>query len=539
MNKKKIISLFTLAAAVATLPACNDFLEEMPDNRTELDTGDKIVNVLVSAYSEYPYTIISEFASDNVDEIVLENPQFDPEQEEYYRWQDVTSSTYNEAPQAVWTGLYKAVGTANHALEAIEKLGGATTDQLKAAKGEALLCRAYGHFLLVNLFCQAYNPAYADTDMGIPYITKPETSLDPKYDRGTVAGVYERIYDDLQDGLPLINDSYYKQPKYHFNRQAAYAFAARFYLFYQKWDECIAAANEVFNNGSPATMMRDLAANGKMNMQSADGQTLLRTMDYINSAHSCNLLLQPGITQVPGLCFGPYEAVTGFTHGNLLNSTETFEAQTAPWATKGDYKLYSAPFTMQDASADKSFAWRCPYLFEIKDPVMQTGLPRYVYPAFTVEETLLCRAEAYIMKKEYTPALEDMNLWISKYVKPDASKVQQLTTANVDRWAKNTDFYTYDNPTVKKKIEAPAFPVESGTQENMCYALLHLRRVETAFLGLRWFDVKRYGITIYRRKVANATDVTGFTDILVARDPRSAMQIPPDVVAAGLEANPR
>lgn len=53
---------------------------------------------------------------------------------------------------------------------------------------------------------------------------------------------------------------------------------------------------------------------------------------------------------------------------------------------------------------------------------MQTGLAHTVFPAFTAEETLLCRAEAYIMKKEYGPALNDMNLWISKYVKSGAPR---------------------------------------------------------------------------------------------------------------------
>ena len=100
-------------------------------------------------------------------------------------------------------------------------------------------------------------------------------------------------------------------------------------------------------------MMRDLEANGKLGLQSADGQTLLRTMDYIDYSHKCNLLLQTSITNAPGISFGPYNAYTGFSHGNWLDQTETFRAPTAPWGSS--YTLY-----------------RAPYLFEIKDPVMQT-----------------------------------------------------------------------------------------------------------------------------------------------------------------------
>lgn len=534
MNTKKIIMPFVLAAAVLMLPACSEFLDQMPDNRTELDSDDKITSLLVSAYSEHTYPSVCEFASDNVDETAVLSPHFNPEQEEYYRWQDVTSSVVNEAPQAVWGQYYLAIASANQALAAIEELGGPTNAQLKAAKGEALVCRAYAHFCLVNMFCQAYNPKYASEDLGIPYMEKAETELDPKYSRGTVAGVYALIEKDLVDGLPLISDEFYSTPKYHFNQKAAYAFAARFYLFYQKWDECIAAARVVLGS-APEAMMRDLAANGRLGLVSADGQTLLRTMDYIDYAHKCNLMLQTSVTDLPGISFSLYSEYSGFTHGNWLDQTETFRAQTAPWGSS--YSLYSPPHSTNNAGSDKCFAWRAVYLFEIKDPVMLTGLAHTVFPAFTTEETLLCRAEAYIMKKEYGPALNDMNLWISKYVKSP----RPLTEQSVDTWAKETTTKTYtpENPTVKKAFGETAFPVDAGTQTNMCYALLHCRRVETAHLGLRWFDVKRYGITIARRKLSGFNKLGSVTDELPARDPRCAMQIPMDVVAAGLTPNPR
>ncbi len=68
----------------------------------------------------------------------------------------------------------------------------------------------------------------------------------------------------------------------------------------------------------------------------------------------------------------------------------------------------------------------------------------------------------------------------------------------------------------------------------MCYALLHLRRVETVHLGLRWFDVKRYGITIYRRKLASYNTLgKRYRRTARPRPARCAMQLPMDVVAAG------
>ena len=74
MNTKKITTLIVLAAALVALPACNDFLDEMPDNRTELDSSDKITSLLGSAYSEHTYPVTCEYASDNVDETALVSP---------------------------------------------------------------------------------------------------------------------------------------------------------------------------------------------------------------------------------------------------------------------------------------------------------------------------------------------------------------------------------------------------------------------------------------------------------------------------------
>ena len=48
-------------------------------------------------------------------------------------------------------------------------------------------------------------------------------------------------------GFPLISDSYYKQKAYHFNKAAAEAFAARFYLFYEQWDKAIEHATKALD----------------------------------------------------------------------------------------------------------------------------------------------------------------------------------------------------------------------------------------------------------------------------------------------------
>lgn len=55
--------------------------------------------------------------------------------------------------------------------------------------------------------------------------------------------------------------------------------------------------------------------------------------------------------------------------------------------------------------------------------------------------------------------------------------------------------------------------------------------------GIRWPDIKRYGIVIYRRLVSDG--YMTITDEMPANDLRRAIQIPRSVILAGMQPNPR
>ena len=130
---------------------------------------------------------------------------------------------------------------------------------MNTERAEALMIRAYNHFILVNIFCHAYKDAtLSKQDVGIHYMTSTESTVRPQYERGTVAEVYENIEKDLVDALETygVDDSYYSVPKYHFNKNAAYAFAARFYLFTRQYDKVVRYADLVLGS-TPASLMWD------------------------------------------------------------------------------------------------------------------------------------------------------------------------------------------------------------------------------------------------------------------------------------------
>ena len=519
------------------LTSCNEWLDVMPDNRAEIDTEEKVEKLLVSAYPENAYIVMTELSSDNVDDFGENSPYQERIYGQLYQWAEVTE-TDNEDPKSVWSALYGAITNANQAIVSIEAMG-ADTPRLKASLGEALLCRAYNHFMLASVFCKAYNPATASTDLGIPYMSKPETELNPKYERGTLKQVYDAIAADLERGLPLVSDAFYSIPKYHFNEKAAYTFASRFYLNAGDWDKCIECANKVLGS-APKELLRDYAT-----LASLPKDLAVVGPQYNSTNAKNNFLIQTGYSAL-GLLFGPYYYESRITGGNMLMQTELLNR--APWGQYGastssyNYnKMYKlTPYIYVATGFDKTIFPRLNYLFEYTDPVAGIGYYRTIYAAFTAEEALLNRAEAYIMKEQYDLALADINLWTVNTLNPSYCTNVTLTEDVIQAWVDSMEYYTDDKPTPKKALNPVLFTLpEDGKMETYIHALLYIRRVEFYMMGMRWFDVKRYGIEITRRRLGTTLDVLETYDRLTKDDPRRALQLPKDVITAGLTPNPR
>ncbi|MDR2286421.1 MAG: RagB/SusD family nutrient uptake outer membrane protein [Prevotellaceae bacterium] len=531
--KKFLILLVITGLMFCT--SCNKFLDELPDNRAEVNNPDKIAKLLVSAYPAYSHTLIAEMYSDNIDDYKgPTNSLSDRFIEQVATWQDVTELD-NEDPQNVWEAHYKAIACANQALAAIAELG--EPEKLLQYKGEALLARAYNHFILVNLFCLHYNKRTSDSDLGIPYISSTEKELYPKYGRGTVAQVYDSIERDLEKGLLLITDNY-KVTKYHFNHNAAYAFATRFYLYYEKYDKVIECANKIFGS-DPSILMRDWATISQ-NTYDFD----VYSEDYINVSHRCNFLLMTGSSNC-GLAFGPWTVWKRFSHTSLISNYETLEAK-APWGEYTTNTYHSRIRSYGASGGEYSFATvaKIPYMFEYTDPVAQIGYRRSVFPVFQAEEALLNRAEAYALTDRLDEAVADLVTWQKSRIKSGTI----MTRKNILEFFKNVDYYTPTNPTNKHRLHpliSTSISDDIQEKENIIHCILFVRRIHTIFEGLRWFDIKRYGIHVYRRQISNVIEagspasVEKIYDSLTVNDPRRAMQLPQDVIAAGLEPNPR
>ena len=537
-----------IGIAVWSLTSCNQLLDELPDNQVRIDTPEKARRLLTNAYPKTSEIVISELSSDNIDDngTIISGANYLSNEASY--WQVIREYNNSDGLQNVWTAHYQAINTANTVLEAIEKMG--TSAELNACKGEALVARAYAHFVLVNLFSKPYNPNSSSSDLGIPYMLEPESELNRKYERGTVAEVYAKINADLSAGLPLINDSYYQTPKYHFNKKAAYAFAARFYLYYQQWQKALDAANVVLSTNDATTegLLRNWS--DFTDARKTGGKVFGRfAIYYTNERINANLLLLPVSSEISETYFTPY---TRFVHNKRTNGEETLVTanlwypQRQPNNNFSFGYYYFEPFTPTSARADGVVVDKFPK-FNAKNEEGTTVKKSIVVP-FTTDETLLVRAEAKIHLQQYASAINDLNMWTGKFIKKDVT-IGGYTSKNQFNQQEIVDFYNNlaysstatDNGATQKKRLAPSFAIANdGIQEPLLHYLLQCRRILTLGEGLRWQDIRRYNIEVarYQRDNRNRNNST-IKAILPPDDLKRTIQLPDAVIGAGMQANPR
>ena len=520
---KKYIRLSIIALSLG-LTSCNDWLDKLPDNRMELSKPSDISDLLVSAYPTRHPAYLLEMFSDNTDECI--NPNWSEAnrfQRQAYNWEDITETGDDEAPQELWNGHYLCIASANAAIDFINEKGNTAeyTEQL----GEALLCRAYAMFQLSTVFCEAYDPQTASDKPGLPYPLHTETVVGAEYERGTLQQLYDQIDKDLQQGLPLVGNSYSK-PKFHFNPDAANAFAARFYLYKGEFDKAISYATKALGD-NPANKARNWDYYYSLNSNKQ-----IRTEAYVNANEKCNFLLQTVYSQW-GAIGGPYIYGDRYAHSYRITYDEDIHSN-GPWGNAG-YVFKNDVWS--NTSLAKLFHRKVPYEFEYTDLQAGIGFAHAEYAVFTMEQLLIERAEAYALKNDLANALKDYNTLLSVYMlEPYTFTLQEIVN-----YYNAVKYYTPTEATVKKHFQKPVYTIgaEGSEQEAMLQAIMHLRRILTVHEGYRFQDVKRYGIVIYRRQTKTRFTSTAVTDSLTVDDPRRAIQLPQDVITAGLPANDR
>ena len=465
---------------VLAVSSCDSYLDEVPDNRQDIKTLENIQEILVTAYAEGSYNFI-EWMSDNVTAIpdntqvawLTENYQFEP----------VVSSEQQDTPTNFWSESYYAIAHANQALEAIDLVEDTDTNYKNALRGEALITRAYNHFMLVNIFAQHYSAENAGT-LGVPYLTAPETELQVNYERGTVQETYDLIEKDLLEALPLISDEYFTgSTKYHFNKNAAYAFASRFFLFKGDYTKCIEYSNKMLGGGVIGT-------NFVRNMEEVfTGSNPTQIANQFGDVFATsNLLVVRKETAYVDRYYQGYQTNAAVRNGIYRNNIQRS-------SDERDLMYGYSSGAIAPPKYDELFRYT----------TATSGFPYFIMIELRSEEVVLNRMEAYVRQNMLDEALDDYNVMAPlRYANGG-----QLTLAEIKAFYEGTE------------------------QEAMLEFVISERRKEFVREGLRWFDIKRLNLEVTHIDVNDNEFKVGETDL------KKAVQIPANAIALGIEANPR
>ena len=537
----------SLGAAALMLTSCNDFLDQEPDERTHIDTEVKVEQLLIASYPTANYGWIGEISSDNfMDNNAPHLPisstaeqiltrynlgSYGRQDDELYRFEHCVSSDQQDTPSYLWESFYASIFSTNEALEAIDAISAKSgmTERLRRCRGEALLLRAYCHFILVNVFSQAYkDPEASKADVGVPYVDKSSTDFTKKYDRENVAVTYQKIEADLEEGLKYVSDAGYDAPKYHFNVNAAHAFAARFYLFCRKYDKVIEHANFVLDTN------RSLLPQKLIDFSGMDNCTYMS--DYVqiyespDSPNNLFLLNTMSLMARHGLGYR-------YAH-NSLCVREVYYHQT-PFNGLYAYPfIYVGGWTFWTGNDYGYFAAKAGEEFEYTDKLAGIGFPHTVRREFTNNMLLLERAEAEIMTGKYEEATLDLIAYNHSLQSFSEANMQtfaggwgmrDMRQSDIDGYFSNPDNYNCfaDWDFTQKMSSSFIVPKEAVKYMN---CLNEFRRIETCWDGTRFFDLKRFGIEYSHIYGPESEEIK-----LTWDDPRRAIEVPDDAIMAGLE----
>lgn len=584
----KTIKYIALGLGCVTMASCSDFLDQPADERTDItihSVADEanVIQMLNTAYPEANYAWVAELMSDNLTDNLCPHLPSNPSSskpvlshynfgssakydDELFRFEPANTATYNDwdSPGFIWSLFWSSVNTTNYIINSIDdwetRSNDALGDKIKAARAEAKLIRAYDHFILANIFCQTYRDENSSTqDIGLPYVTQPEENLIVTYERGNVADLYKMIEKDLEDGLKDISninlDASYK---YHFNEDAAHAFAARFYLFTRQYDKVIEHANAVLTEN-------DAEAKKKLLNYSIFEDCAMFT-DFGNKwqhpSTSNNLMLTCTASLLSRKIWGYRYSYSG------EKCQETIMFRTKPLLWSG-YPIpvqslvnFSAASTSQ---ADYGFtSSKINEEFEYSNKLAGIGTPHIVQRTFTGNSLLLERAEAKIMLGQFDEAVEDLMLYwnysyesmTEKTRKEYEKEWKELTPELIlSAYAARTEPVKVKDPVTGEShmvdstfipspnsffqdewVEnahsvSPEFNIPDGASPYL-NCLNDFRRWENNYEGMRFFDLKRWGIP-YVHKIGLDTDIYE----LPSNSPKRAVEIPWETISSGLESS--
>ena len=235
--KKLLYHIGVFCALGMTTIGCDSYIDLTPKGKITVDSVSQYYELIVNPLrSYYPSSFI--MLSDN--QWAKESDILGYESISH----DGINFTFNENADRTLVGdnnlyenIYTFIMRSNLIIDNIDKAQG-SAEQKVLAKAEARVFRAWDHFLAVNTYAKAYDPATAAQDGGVCIMDHYDLEATPS--KSTVAAVYDFIISELEESAPLLREK--PVNIYHPNKAFAYALLAKVYLFHRDWEKAKTAA---------------------------------------------------------------------------------------------------------------------------------------------------------------------------------------------------------------------------------------------------------------------------------------------------------
>ena len=147
-----------------------------------------------------------------------------------------------------WEKLYSKIKGCNVVLDMLDDVTGDENEKLNQ-RGQALALRGYYYFLLINTFAQPYNKEGIDlnTALGVPLIVS--SAVKDEYPaRESIAKVYQQIERDLLEAVDLMDKYGQNNIQYKVTPLFVYNLLSRMYLYMENWGKAAEYAEAVISS---------------------------------------------------------------------------------------------------------------------------------------------------------------------------------------------------------------------------------------------------------------------------------------------------
>lgn len=382
-----------------------------------------------------------------------------------------------------WQEYYKVIRNCCRLLENIDKAFFVEEAEREKIRGEAIILRAYFHWELFK---------YYGLSEGIPIVDHALTPNENFMARSSAETVIDFILGELDKAI-AINDLPFKYDdsrKTKVDKSVAYSLKAIVALNAKRYDVALTSAKKVIDSGEYELFYTSLTDNdpGK------NFRDLFRSVGQNNKERI--LYTAGGLREAFFRLAGPGlgQQCTAWPTLSLVNAFETLQGKTLEMLGKDSLDIYS-----------KDPLWnnnRDPRLYAtIVVPGDNTSFTSYTYDPWGDGSEAVGRPNAsrtgFMLKKFIDPLDRNKpyngsnNFYIIRYAEILLTYAECLIETG--QW-QNPDVLKYINDIRKRAGQIEVSANEYNTQEKVRELLRRERRIELAFEGSRYLDIRRWGI---------------------------------------------